>query len=74
MNTYKRSWEVHSHQLHQEVRAAIEKLPSVPDTAYRAGVAAATVYKLHKRLPRQVMVLNEVLREAGLELTIKPLK
>lgn len=58
-------------ELHLTVRTAIDALPSITLTAYRVGVAPETVRSLTKRLPKQVVILNDVLRQCGMELTIR---
>ena len=57
-------------ELHKEVAEIVEALPNFHRTAYTIGVSHATVRALRKRLPKQVTMLNDLLRTRGKELAI----
>jgi len=57
-------------QLQEAVAEIIERLPNLHATAYKINVSHATVRTYRKRLPKQVTILNDLLRTVGKELAI----
>lgn len=57
-------------QLQEAVAEIVQNLPNIHRAAYNIGVSHVTVRTYRRRLPKQVTVLNDLLREVGMELTI----
>lgn len=57
-------------QLQEAVAEIIEKMPHIHRTAYKINVSHATVRAYQKKLPKQVTILNDLLRTVGKELAI----
>lgn len=57
-------------QLQEAVAEIIEALPNIHRAAYNVGISHVTVRTYRRRLPKQVTILNDLLREVGKELAI----
>lgn len=57
-------------QLQEAVAEIIEAMPNIHRAAYKIGVSHVTVRTYRRRLPKQVTILNDLLRTVGKELAI----